>query len=273
MRFVLFFLFFGIWSTVWWWHYSCHIKEACCPQGMTEVDTYLSDSEFGNRPVLHLWSDPTGYIGPAFEDFRDSLLESLSGMDTLRITGLYFLDEENPTEMANLGLARAQALSNLFPSLMQQSRLQTSAMNIPLQGDFKQKPFEALHLAIVEGEEKLVERDGEQYKLLYFPYNSTRRFEDPELSSYLKSLAARLIETGESIHLTGHADDVGNNNSNYYLGLWRAGAVKDFLIEEGVDADKIQVFSKGEIEPIATNNTPEGKGKNRRVEVQILNKE
>ena len=55
------------------------------------------------------------------------------------------------------------------------------------------------------------------------------------------------------------------------LGLKRAEEFKTHLIDRGVPTDKIIVASKGESMPIATNDTPEGKRQNRRVEIRINN--
>ena len=76
--------------------------------------------------------------------------------------------------------------------------------------------------------------------------------------------------TGKRVKLIGHTDDVGNTAANMDLGKRRANMIKDYLISEGVAASKIVADSQGESHPFASNNTLEGRGKNRRTELQII---
>lgn len=72
--------------------------------------------------------------------------------------------------------------------------------------------------------------------------------------------------------IVGHTDSKGSEEYNYALGLRRAEAVRDKLIELGVDQNKILgIQSRGESDPIATNETEEGRAENRRIEF-ILSK-
>jgi OOP family OmpA-OmpF porin len=72
------------------------------------------------------------------------------------------------------------------------------------------------------------------------------------------------------IKIVGHTDNVGSDASNLELSKKRAIAVSNYLVTKGVDASKITTDGKGESMPIATNDTPEGRDKNRRVEFTIL---
>lgn len=71
------------------------------------------------------------------------------------------------------------------------------------------------------------------------------------------------------IEITGHTDDVGDDQSNMDLSLNRAKSVRDYLVEKGISTGRIQFFGKGETEPIADNETNEGRAKNRRTEFKI----
>lgn len=73
------------------------------------------------------------------------------------------------------------------------------------------------------------------------------------------------------IEVTGHADITGPAAFNLELGLKRAGYVKTFLVNAGINADQIVTASKGSSEPAAPNNTPEGRAANRRTEIKIIN--
>lgn len=68
-----------------------------------------------------------------------------------------------------------------------------------------------------------------------------------------------------SVEIQGHTDSRGPAEYNRVLGERRAGAVRDFLVGEGVEADRLSVRSYGETEPVADNDTEEGRAANRRV--------
>lgn len=68
----------------------------------------------------------------------------------------------------------------------------------------------------------------------------------------------------------GHTDNVGDPESNKKLATKRAQKVKEYLIAQGVPSDKLTIIAKGAKKPIAENDTPEGREKNRRVEVLLL---
>ena len=73
------------------------------------------------------------------------------------------------------------------------------------------------------------------------------------------------------IVVTGHTDSDGEEAANYQLGLRRAKSVAQYFTSQGIKA-VIETASQGEKNPIASNNTPEGKRSNRRVNIQITKK-
>lgn len=85
----------------------------------------------------------------------------------------------------------------------------------------------------------------------------------------LDAVATRLqAQGGVSILIEGHTDAFGSDEYNQTLGRERAEAVKRHLVERGVKADAIEVVSRGEQEPAASNRTEEGRALNRRVELE-----
>jgi outer membrane protein OmpA-like peptidoglycan-associated protein len=68
-----------------------------------------------------------------------------------------------------------------------------------------------------------------------------------------------------SLSIVGHTDNTGSDEYNQKLSEDRAEAVKKYLVNKGVGEISITSSGKGESEPIADNNTPEGRDKNRRV--------
>jgi len=72
------------------------------------------------------------------------------------------------------------------------------------------------------------------------------------------------------IELSGHTDNIGSREINLRLSRERAIAVADFLIDRGIDASRISSVGYGFDRPIASNDTGEGRQRNRRTELKIL---
>ena len=72
------------------------------------------------------------------------------------------------------------------------------------------------------------------------------------------------------IEIQGHTDDIGSDANNIKLSQERAEAVKDYLVNKGVAADRIEAQGYGESSPIADNTTEEGRRQNRRTSFLLL---
>lgn len=105
--------------------------------------------------------------------------------------------------------------------------------------------------------------------LIHFPYNSARREDDAAADAYLQALAAHLVRTGDKVVLTGHTDAIGGNAYNNRMALQRAHHIEKLLKNKGVDGNQITVRSRGERDPLATNDKPHGRYLNRRVVVVV----
>jgi len=78
-----------------------------------------------------------------------------------------------------------------------------------------------------------------------------------------------LAHPGLTMQIEGHTDSVGSDGFNVRLSEQRADSVKDFLGEQGVSLSSISAQGFGKAEPVATNDTPEGRQRNRRVEIVV----
>lgn len=94
------------------------------------------------------------------------------------------------------------------------------------------------------------------------------KFESHEALTELGLLLTKKPEW--QLKLSGHTDNVGAAQANLKLSKDRSEAVKAFLVERGIDANRIQVEYFGETQPIETNDTPEGRQRNRRVEMKVI---
>jgi outer membrane protein OmpA-like peptidoglycan-associated protein len=87
------------------------------------------------------------------------------------------------------------------------------------------------------------------------------------LKQVVEALTQQPIES--KIVVEGHTDDRGSDASNQQLSQARADAVRSFLLENGLAADRVKAVGKGESEPIASSDTAEGRATNRRVDLVV----
>jgi len=76
----------------------------------------------------------------------------------------------------------------------------------------------------------------------------------------------------KKLRVEGHTDNTGDAKKNMVLSQKRAESVREYLINQGVVADRLVAEGFGQTKPIADNKTTEGKAKNRRVEFTITGK-
>jgi outer membrane protein OmpA-like peptidoglycan-associated protein len=89
---------------------------------------------------------------------------------------------------------------------------------------------------------------------------------ESRLDTVAQALAAY---SDRSIVIEGHTDDRGSDATNQQLSQKRADAVRAYLQQRGVPIEQMRAVGRGESQPIASNDTPEGRANNRRVEVIV----
>lgn len=93
----------------------------------------------------------------------------------------------------------------------------------------------------------------------------------PESFSELNRIVNLMKDnSGMTVEISGHTDATGPNDYNMWLSEWRAKAVATYLIQKSIEKERISVVFFGETKPADTNETKEGRGKNRRVEFKIV---
>lgn len=79
------------------------------------------------------------------------------------------------------------------------------------------------------------------------------------------------LNTDLEVEVAGHTDSSGAASYNQQLSQQRAEAVRDYLVSNGIAAARLGARGYGETQPVASNDTREGRAKNRRVTLRILN--
>jgi outer membrane protein OmpA-like peptidoglycan-associated protein len=93
----------------------------------------------------------------------------------------------------------------------------------------------------------------------------------PQFQSTLREIAQTLrIDNKTYVDVLGHTDASGSEASNQALSVSRAQAVANYLKSRGVIAARVAVKGYGESAPIASNDTEEGRARNRRIEIRVV---
>ncbi|MCF8035776.1 MAG: outer membrane beta-barrel domain-containing protein [Desulfobacteraceae bacterium] len=93
----------------------------------------------------------------------------------------------------------------------------------------------------------------------------------PAYHDNLNAIVSILRQNPEiDVEIQGHTDSQGGAEMNQQLSERRAAAVRDYLVEQGVDANRLDYEGYGETDPVASNDTAQGRAENRRVEIRPL---
>ena len=201
---------------------------------------------------------------------------------TVDIIGHYTSEENNTSAFPNLGIARANAVKNYFVSHGMSSKLINTSgkLDDSLVADVSNTHYGPLSYNInTRDANDTSEADGLKVLradikanplVLYFESGAAsinltaqQREKVAKMSKYVDKA------DGASIQIIGHTDNTGIRTTNTRLGKNRADFAKNYLVQNGIPTAKINTSSKGSDEPIADNNTDEGKAKNRRVVVTL----
>jgi OOP family OmpA-OmpF porin len=105
---------------------------------------------------------------------------------------------------------------------------------------------------------------------VYFVPGQTGILHTPDVDTFLITAKRYLAKYPEKqLLITGHTDGDGADEANQKLSEIRADKVKSLLVTEGIKANQMTTEGKGEKEPIASNDTNEGRAKNRRATIRL----
>ncbi|MEL7021215.1 MAG: OmpA family protein [Bacteroidota bacterium] len=197
---------------------------------------------------------------------------------SIRITGKYSTNETNNSILATLGLGRANQVKKLLVDLGAQDGQIELADETVTQADtinglltnlvyydfFETKAVDTNRLTDIE------QRLRASPLTLYFDTDAKTIDLTDEQRQFFTDLTYYLSKkTNAGIRSTGHTDNRGEAKANRYLSRKRSEFVRDFLVQNGIQEEQIWVFYEGEDQPIADNETSEGRALNRRVEIAL----
>ncbi len=186
----------------------------------------------------------------------------------LVITGKYLSSEGEPR-----GMDRANFLKNFLVQFgINADKIEPKAVLSDFSYDTNNKYQGGIGMIfqnISEAAQKIIEKHIAE-KTLYSNFGAADFKPDNTLVSYTLELKNYLVtQTGKSVLVTGHTDNVGDEVTNKNLGSIRAQKVIEYLVSQGIDENMITSDSKGETEPIADNATEEGRAQNRRITISV----
>ncbi len=198
----------------------------------------------------------------------------------VNVIGYYTDSETNDSAFPDLGLARANAVKNhLVANGVASSQINTMSK---LMGAMV--PKDNIYLGPVEYglADKAVDAEDELKALydkitanplvLYFETNQAAISLTPEQRQKVADISRYLDKVeGATCSVVGHTDNVGRRGPNVQLGQGRADFGKAYLAKNGIPEAKINASSKGPDQPIESNNTEEGRSKNRRTVITLNN--
>lgn len=112
-------------------------------------------------------------------------------------------------------------------------------------------------------------KGGTTRLLVFFDYDKTELKTDskPDLSRAIEFLRAN---SALRVEISGHTDDKGDEAYNKKLSQGRAESVRRHLVSNGIDESRLVAKGYGEEQPLGDNNTDEGRAKNRRVDMKVI---
>jgi outer membrane protein OmpA-like peptidoglycan-associated protein len=119
-----------------------------------------------------------------------------------------------------------------------------------------------------------VSRDGDVIKLnlpdaVTFDFNSASL--KPQFRPALDGVASTLADYPQTVvEISGHTDSVGSDAYNQRLSEERAGSVANYLVGKGLVRERFEIVGMGERYPVASNDSDDGRARNRRVEVRVV---
>ncbi len=258
-------------------------KRLAPPVNTTSWDAYYAVPAAGDHAYIVSYNDSHGQADifkvKLAEEFRPDPVVLVYGKvfnaETKEPISASIVYEEFP-EGKEIGTARSNPSDGSYKIVLKQGKKYgfsaessdyfaiSENLNLEKVGDY-QKIEKDLYLVPIA--------QGEVIRLNNLFFDMAQSKLRPASFSDLNRLAG-LMETYPEmrIELQGHTDSVGAAESNQELSELRAKACAEYLIEQGINAERIRFKGWGENQPIANNDLPEGRQLNRRVEFKILEK-
>ena len=191
----------------------------------------------------------------------------------VEVTGSHDPDQEQADGETDLGMLRAESFRTMLEERGENpDRIEpkSRSVSIPFNEEGKYNGGLDLVFGKLEGE---MEKEVDAHiadKTLYCDFGRTKFKPDPTLVNYTAELMNYLDKNpGMMVYITGHTDHKGSAKVNESVGLQRASQVRRYFVSQGMDRSMIKIDSEGENDPVASNDSDEGRALNRRIHVSV----
>ncbi len=293
-----------VWLLLGSWLY----RSSCCIAGAAGAGTAVGgenycgqwkvsdeDTDFGSTADRYLRFVKNEFSPLAYKEDVNELLndvaeyQSNQSEKSLVITGIYDESEFYDGGYDNIGIERAEIVKNMMIDRGANGDLIKVESGLLEEGGFvedtlchgiemffddgatsevTEKEGSAV-AAPVTAESVCSDLDSEGLTLYFESSSASSDFSDEE-KEYLDALVSCLeSRSGATIKIEGHTDNEGGSANNKVLSEARARKVRDYLADAGIDKSRLTKEGLGDTQPIESNDTEEGRAKNRRVEVKL----
>ena len=274
-----------------YWH-VCQVKELCletAPAPVVEEAPAVEPLYITDGSTLDLRADGNFGFAKSGADANlsrvQAVLDSLAAYlianpdKRLNIVGHYASSETNGTNYPDLGIARAEGIKGYLVSQGANADLLTTSSQLTDDIVFSPDSLRggigfAFKEPLPDTEEGLA--NAEKYEGvfkpmdLYFPTGSANYIKTDANRQFVEEAQKYLAANPDKkLRLIGHTDNEGNDAMNLTLSKERAQAVKRQLTRTGIAASQLVTDGEGETQPKETNDTPEGRRANRRVNIVV----
>lgn len=224
--------------------FQFNVPDHLRPSPVTYIKAFVTDAQSGNRinadlTLSNINNDNT---------YEESIDKSGEFIIALPYGSNYTLTVDKEGYKYYLDLINLDETNNVFdPKIIEIKLLSIAKPNTTVE---ENKPIVLDHIYFETGSSELM---------------STSQYEIDKLYQMLTE------QPSLSMKIMGHTDDVGTESDNLILSQNRADEVKKALIEKGISTNRLISIGKGETSPIDSNDTAEGRSKNRRTEVVFGN--
>lgn len=267
-----------------WWYAGFSKCSVCTDPALPGASTFsfpgftVTDSNWNLSTVNNFRfgkSDNIPFLNTGMTNLLDSLglyVQTHTGK-TITVTGYYKQDEKNSSRFADLGLARADEIKKILVSkgipaaaITTQSEIQEGLVFFPADTLIGGILLAINNVPVPAGNEK----DLFQPRTVYFNTGENTLPADSSFTSYIENAIVFLqTNADKKLLVTGFTDNVGDPEKNMRLSAARAAFVKAKLVKKGIPDNRIESNGKGMNDPVADNNTADGRSKNRRVTIQL----
>ena len=231
----------------------------------------------------------------AYQDDVNELLDKVATYQSdlsdknLVITGIYDDSESYEGAYDNLGIERAEIVKSMMADRGANAEMILVESGLLEDGGFVEDTLcHGIEMFFSDGATSDVEEDSNSGAaaaitaesvcsdldsdglILYFAFSSDATDFSEEERGYLDALVSCLESRSDAtIKVDGHTDNVGGSSNNQTLSRARARKIRKYLTAAGIQKSRITIEGFGDTNPIESNDTEEGRAKNRRVEIKL----